>query len=375
MLAALSQRTERDRARPARHLRRATATSGCSPRRRRASTSCPAVGSSSASVPVGTSGVPGLRLRFPCGRERLRLLDETLQVIPRLWSEETVDFDGAARAARRRVLRPEAAAAASPADLGRRRRRAGDAAHRRRATPTRPTGRSASTPSSASRRCSRGTATTIGRDFDAIVRTHGPTAGSSTPRPTSPVARRARTADTSGARPTTTSTCATTSSAPSTRSPRRRRPTSTPAVGVRPLVPRLPVHGEPRGVGHSRRSEPAHVSSFAVLVRADGGGASGARSACRTRGRGPPPPAATSGTIPTWYHTVANHLGGGDGFVVDGKPVIAGGFPLTPWRDPRRPVTFRRRTRPRSRWDRCSGCGPSSSTRCGLRCSASRPSC
>jgi len=31
---------------------------------------------------------------FRSGRERLRVLDETLQVIPRLWSEETVDFDG-----------------------------------------------------------------------------------------------------------------------------------------------------------------------------------------------------------------------------------------------------------------------------------------
>jgi F420-dependent oxidoreductase-like protein len=31
---------------------------------------------------------------FKRGRERLRVLDETLQVIPRLWSDETVSFDG-----------------------------------------------------------------------------------------------------------------------------------------------------------------------------------------------------------------------------------------------------------------------------------------
>lgn len=31
---------------------------------------------------------------YPPARERLGLLDEALQVIPRLWSEETVDFDG-----------------------------------------------------------------------------------------------------------------------------------------------------------------------------------------------------------------------------------------------------------------------------------------
>ena len=31
---------------------------------------------------------------FMSGRERLRVLDEALQVIPRLWSDETVDFDG-----------------------------------------------------------------------------------------------------------------------------------------------------------------------------------------------------------------------------------------------------------------------------------------
>jgi F420-dependent oxidoreductase-like protein len=32
---------------------------------------------------------------FPTARERLRILDEALQVIPRLWSEETVSFEGA----------------------------------------------------------------------------------------------------------------------------------------------------------------------------------------------------------------------------------------------------------------------------------------
>ena len=76
-------------------------------------------------------------------------------MIPRLWSEETVTLRRHVPAPRRRVLRPEAGAHAAAADLGRRRWRAGDAAHRRRSTPTRPTGRSGSTRSCTSRRCSQ----------------------------------------------------------------------------------------------------------------------------------------------------------------------------------------------------------------------------
>ena len=44
----------------------------------------------------------------------------------------------------------------------------------RPATPTSPTGRSASTPSSASPSCWRGYCDDIGRPFDDIIRTHGP---------------------------------------------------------------------------------------------------------------------------------------------------------------------------------------------------------
>jgi 4-amino-4-deoxy-L-arabinose transferase-like glycosyltransferase len=40
-----------------------------------------------------------------------------------------------------------------------------------------------------------------------------------------------------------------------------------------------------------------------------------------------------------WYHLVANHLAGGDGFVVGGE-VVVGGLPLTPWADPRATALF-----------------------------------
>ena len=74
---------------------RATATPGCSRRRRRASTCSRAVGSSSGSAPAGTSASTrrtATSTRRP--RRGSQVLDETITVIPRLWSEETVTFDG-----------------------------------------------------------------------------------------------------------------------------------------------------------------------------------------------------------------------------------------------------------------------------------------
>ena len=93
--------------------------------------------------------------------------------IKRLWTEETVTYQGKHLHVRRRVLRPEADPAAAR-DLGRRRRREGDAAHRGAARRHRRTGRSASTSSCTSRRCCEQHCDEIGRDFDSIVRTHGP---------------------------------------------------------------------------------------------------------------------------------------------------------------------------------------------------------
>ena len=68
-------------------------------------------------------------ITFPSAGTRLAILDETLEVVKRLWTEETVTFQGKHLVVRRRVLRPEADPAAAR-DLGRRRRREGDAAHR-----------------------------------------------------------------------------------------------------------------------------------------------------------------------------------------------------------------------------------------------------
>ena len=171
--------------------------------------------------------VPGVRLPVPRPRERLRVLDETLTVVKRLWTEETVTFDG-------RHLQFDGAYCdpkplqAPPADLGRRRWRAGHPARSRRARPTRPTGRSASTSSCTSRRCSRAHCERIGRDFDSIVRTHGPDCRLfDSERDLAGVARRRRAAATSGVGVTPRATCATTSSAPRSRSPRRCRASST----------------------------------------------------------------------------------------------------------------------------------------------------
>ena len=110
---------------------------------------------------------------FLAPRERLRVLDETLTVVKRLWTEETVTFDGRAPALRRRVLRSEAAPGPA-ADLGRRWRRAGHA--RDRGPPRRRdqlAGRSRRVRAQV-RRCCAGTASGSAATSTSIVRTHGP---------------------------------------------------------------------------------------------------------------------------------------------------------------------------------------------------------
>ena len=119
---------------------------------------------------------------FPSAGTRLAILDETLQVMRRLWSEETVTFDGDARAPRRRLLRSQAHPVAA-ADPGRAAAARRSRCASRPATPTRSTGRSASTRSCASPRCWRSTATrSVARSPTSCGPT-APTAASSTPTP------------------------------------------------------------------------------------------------------------------------------------------------------------------------------------------------
>ena len=87
-------------------------------------------------------GVPVPRLDLPPDRQRLELLEETIQIAKAMWTEPSADRPRAPRLGRRRHLVPQAAPVTS-AHLGRRRRREGHPAHRRRTRRTPPTGRSA----------------------------------------------------------------------------------------------------------------------------------------------------------------------------------------------------------------------------------------
>ena len=152
----------------------------------------------------------GERLRDPRGDARGRASG----CGPRRRSPST----GKHLALRRRVLRPEAAPAAAR-DLDRRRRRAGHAAHRGRARRQDELAGRPRRSSCTSRRCCAQHCDAIGRDFDSIVRTHGPDCRlfDTEARPAR-VARLARRRPAVGRGRPTTSTCATTSSGPSSRS-------------------------------------------------------------------------------------------------------------------------------------------------------------
>ena len=135
---------------------------------------------------------------YPSDRDRLQILEETSRSSrgcgPRRPSRthgKHLTFDGAY--CDPKPIQPP------PADLGRRRRREGHAAHRGEARRHDRTGRSASRPSSASRACSSSTATRSAAT--SIDRAHPrPRLPScSTPRPTSPPGSTRPAAATSGA--------------------------------------------------------------------------------------------------------------------------------------------------------------------------------
>ncbi len=141
---------------------------------------------------------------YPSNRDRLALLDEALEVIPRLWSEETVDHKGAHLTFDGALLRPEAVALAAATDPHRRWRREGDAAHR---GPTRRPHELAGRASRAS--CASPSSWPATATRSAVIRRRSsaptvPTAASSSRRPTWPAGSTSPTVATSGARPTTT---------------------------------------------------------------------------------------------------------------------------------------------------------------------------
>ena len=114
------------------HRHRRTATRRCSPTWRPRSTSSPAAGWSWASARAGTRWRPsayGIDLHATL-TERFDAFDEACEAIVGLLTDEQTDLRRPLRAARRRVLQPEAGAAAAPADLHRRPGRAPHAAHR-----------------------------------------------------------------------------------------------------------------------------------------------------------------------------------------------------------------------------------------------------
>ena len=128
---ALAAATER-RARAARSCTPpATGTPRCSPTRWRRSTRSPTAASCSASAAAGSQheyDVYGMHYGTP--GERLRMLDEYIQCVRGLLTQERTTFDGEFFTLARRAVRTEAGAGAA-ADLDRRRRREGDAAHLR----------------------------------------------------------------------------------------------------------------------------------------------------------------------------------------------------------------------------------------------------
>ena len=182
----------------------------------------------------------GYGFEFPPPRERIGLLRECVEIVRSMWTAARDDLPGQALRAQRGQLRPEAAAAAPPADLDRRRGRAAHAAGR--GPPRRLLATSAASPRSGAhkREVLKRHCADVGRDDDEIRKTWSPevfvrateaeveAAGSRSVwgepfgawRPATWWARPSRSARRS--RPTSTSAArASSRGAPTTRTPRR----------------------------------------------------------------------------------------------------------------------------------------------------------
>ena len=177
-------------------------------------------------------GVPLLRVRVP-GQPRVRLavLDETLEVVRRLWTEETVTFDGDHLHFDGAYCDPKPVQQLPPVLVGGGGEQ-GQPPHRR------PAGRLDQLAGGAG-----GLRTQIG-PAGPVLRGGGParsrtspgpmvpTAGCSTPRPRPVLVRIGRRRESLGRRSRPSSTWPTTWSGPSTRSSRRPRRSWTPAAGA-----------------------------------------------------------------------------------------------------------------------------------------------
>ena len=102
------------------------------------------------------------------------MLRETVEIVKSMWTEPDTTYDGQVLPARRRAVRPEAGAAAAPADLDRRRRRAAHVAGRR--PPRGPRRTSAASRTSSQHKCEvlQGHCEAVGRDYDEIAKTWSP---------------------------------------------------------------------------------------------------------------------------------------------------------------------------------------------------------
>ena len=63
----------------------------------------------------------GYGFAFPAPRERIGMLRECVEIVTRMWTETETTYDGRYYSLAAGQLRPEAGAAAAPADLDRRR--------------------------------------------------------------------------------------------------------------------------------------------------------------------------------------------------------------------------------------------------------------
>ena len=160
---------------------------------------------------------------FPSAGTRLQLLEETVEVLKRLWTEETVTYQGKHLAFDGAYCDPKPLQQLPELWIG-----GGGAS--RPGTPTRRTGRPASTGSCASRTCCADIATRSDATSTRSCARTVPIAVSSTPKATCNDGSTHLRAVRCGVEAIPTNTSATTSSAPRNRSRRRRRRSSTRAV-------------------------------------------------------------------------------------------------------------------------------------------------